>query len=56
MNAEDEAAMYKERYGRSSAVAGYKGDMEHMPQRLLIPSVNDPKLWLVKCKVNISLL
>jgi len=50
LNAEQLAAIMKDRYGRSGAAQGFKGDLEHMPQRLLIPSVNDPKLWLAKCK------
>lgn len=50
MNAEQIAALMKDRYGKSHAQS-FKGDLEHIPQRLLIPSVNDPKLWLAKCKV-----
>ncbi|KAI8926705.1 early transcription elongation factor of RNA pol II, NGN section-domain-containing protein [Entophlyctis helioformis] len=51
MNAEDIAERFKQRYGRSElARGGYRGDFDHVPQSVLIPSVNDPKLWLVRCK------
>ncbi len=49
LNAEELAEILKQRYGRTEYGA-YQGDLEHVPQRLLIPSVNDPKLWLVRCK------
>ena len=29
----------------------YPGDMNEVPQRLLMPSVNDPSLWQVRVKV-----
>lgn len=29
----------------------YTGDMNEVPQRLLMPSVNDANLWQVRCKV-----
>ena len=45
------AARLKERYGKSAAMGAFRGDMEHVPQNVLIPSVTDPKLWMVKCKV-----
>lgn len=49
------AARLKERHGRSEFRGEFRGDLEHIPQSLLIPSVNDPKLWLVRCKVAISI-
>ncbi|KAI8894347.1 hypothetical protein BC833DRAFT_605194 [Globomyces pollinis-pini] len=50
-SAEIIAERMKQRYGRSEASrGGFRGDLEHVPQDLLIPSVHDPKLWLVKCK------
>lgn len=52
MDAEQIAELMKDRYGRTDYGSTYKGDLEHVPQRLLIPSVNDPKLYLVRCKVN----
>ncbi|KAJ3224135.1 transcription elongation factor spt5 [Clydaea vesicula] len=53
VNLDQLAQDLKERYGgRSGYNREYQGDLEHVPQRLLIPSVNDPKLWLVKCKIG----
>ncbi|KAJ3182149.1 transcription elongation factor spt5 [Gaertneriomyces sp. JEL0708] len=49
MDAEEIAERMKERYGRSESLT-YRGDMEHIPQSMLMPSVEDPKLWL--CKVR----
>ncbi|KAI0062514.1 transcription elongation factor Spt5 [Artomyces pyxidatus] len=37
-----------QRYKRSSI--RYTGDMNEVPQRLLMPSVNDANLWQVRCK------
>lgn len=53
LDAEEIAARMKERYGRSDVRGTFRGDSEHVPQSVLIPSVNDPKLWLVGCKVNL---
>ncbi|KAJ8331441.1 transcription elongation factor spt5 [Batrachochytrium dendrobatidis] len=50
-NAEAIAERFKQRYGRSEMSRGaYRGDLDHVPQSVLIPSVNDPKLWLIRCK------
>jgi transcription elongation factor SPT5 len=49
-DAEQIAERLEQRYGRQD-FRGFRGDLEHVPQSLLIPSVNDPKLWLVRCKV-----
>lgn len=38
------------RYGRTTV--RYTGDMNEVPQRLLMPSVNDPSLWQVRVKVS----
>lgn len=38
-----------ERYGR--AAVRYTGDMNEVPQRLLMPSVHDASLWQVRVKV-----
>ncbi|KAG5437393.1 hypothetical protein PCANB_000824 [Pneumocystis canis] len=48
-DAERLAEEYREKYGRLSA-RFYRGDIEVVPQRLLLPSVNDPNLWAVRCK------
>eukprot|EP00842_Homolaphlyctis_polyrhiza_P004843 jgi/Hompol1/535/HPOL_004495-RA len=50
-DAEKIAERFKQTYGRGDATRSmYRGDVEHIPQSMLIPSVNDPKLWLVRCK------
>jgi transcription elongation factor SPT5 len=43
--------MLKERYGRNAA-ARYDADTDNVPQRLLMPGVNDPSLWTVRVKVS----
>jgi transcription elongation factor SPT5 len=40
-----------QRYKRSAV--RYTGDMNEVPQRLLMPSVHDANLWQVRCKVRI---
>lgn len=45
-DAEAVAESYKERYGRMR----YQGEMNQVPQRLLMPSVEDPSLWGVRCR------
>ncbi|TIA74829.1 hypothetical protein E3P77_01789 [Wallemia ichthyophaga] len=47
-DAEQIADSYKERFGRSR----YQGEMNEVPQRLLMPSVEDPSLWGVRCKTG----
>ncbi|KAI5290116.1 transcription elongation factor spt5, partial [Ascosphaera aggregata] len=47
MDAEQKAQEYKERYGRNRAAAA---DLAIVPKRLLLPSVNDPSIWAVKCR------
>jgi len=39
------------RYGR--AAVRYTGDMNEVPQRLLMPSVHDASLWQVRVKVHL---
>ncbi|KAK9237028.1 hypothetical protein V1525DRAFT_405086 [Lipomyces kononenkoae] len=48
-DAERLASEYREKYGRSAA-SKYRGEMNVVPQRLLVPSVNDPNIWGVRCK------
>ncbi len=48
-DAERLADEYREKYGRS-AVSKYRGDSNVVSQRLLLPSVNDPNIWGVRCK------
>ena len=40
-----------QRYKRSAV--RFAGDMNEVPQRLLMPSVQDANLWQVRCKVSI---
>lgn len=42
---------YTKRY-RQSAPTRYTGDMNDVPQRLLMPSVHDANLWQVRVKVS----
>lgn len=48
LDAEAAAARLKERYGRRTAVGLAKGSF--VPQNLLMPSVDDPRIWSLKCK------
>ncbi|KAK2792661.1 transcription elongation factor spt5 [Onygenales sp. PD_12] len=47
MDAEKQAQALKERYGRNRAAAA---DLVVVPKRLLLPSVDDPSIWAVKCR------
>lgn len=49
---EEMARILKERYSRNDRIVE---DMGQVPQRMLMPSVNDPNLWQIKVKVRISL-
>jgi transcription elongation factor SPT5 len=51
-DAEKIARDLQERYSRAQG-ARFKGDVDQVPQRLLMPSVEDPNLWQVKCKVRL---
>lgn len=48
MDAEKQAAALKERYGRRTTTALGSGSI--VPQNLLMPSVDDPSIWGIKCK------
>lgn len=48
MDAEKQAAAYRERYGRKANAA--LNNSSFVPQNLLMPDVNDPSIWGVKCK------
>lgn len=50
MDDEQVAAFYAQKYGGRRAQA-FKSS-EEIPQQLLLPSVTDPNLWVVKCKVR----
>lgn len=43
----------RQRHGGRTAVR-YTGDMNEIPQRLLMPSVHDPSLWQIRVKVRVS--
>ncbi|KAL4953642.1 Spt5 C-terminal nonapeptide repeat binding Spt4-domain-containing protein [Aspergillus filifer] len=49
MDAEKQAQLLKERYGRNRAAAT---DAVVVPKRLLLPSVDDPSIWGVRCKAG----
>ncbi|KAL2870246.1 transcription elongation factor spt5 [Aspergillus lucknowensis] len=49
MDAEKQAQLLKERYGRNRAAAS---DAVIVPKRLLLPSVDDPSIWGVRCKAG----
>ena len=49
MDAEKQAQMLKERYGRNRGAAT---DAVVVPKRLLLPSVDDPSIWGVRCKAG----
>ena len=48
LDAEKQAALYKERYGRAARPAA--ADAALVPKRLLLPSVDDPSIWGVRVK------
>lgn len=51
ISAEDEVRRLKDRYGRAGRNR-YDAAGDNVPQRLLMPGVNDPSLWMVKVKVR----
>ncbi|RKO97627.1 hypothetical protein CAUPRSCDRAFT_207, partial [Caulochytrium protostelioides] len=51
MDAEEIAALMKSRYGRADTTS-FKGEINYVPQSVLTPSVNDPKIWMVRCKAG----
>lgn len=50
MDLEKQAAAYKERYGRRTTTA--LSNSSFVPQNLLMPDVNDPSIWGVRCKAG----
>ncbi|KAK9426083.1 putative Transcription elongation factor SPT5 [Seiridium unicorne] len=48
-DAEKQAEIYQKRYGNRKPARGM-GDSGGVPQRLLLPSVDDPSIWGVRCK------
>ena len=49
LDAEKQAEILRQRYGKSRAGRG-RGDSTVIPKRLLLPSVDDPKIWAVKAR------
>lgn len=49
LDAEAQAEKFRQRYGRNQAAAA---DSMVIPQRLLLPSVDDPTIWGVRVKPN----
>ena len=47
LDAEKQAELLREKYGRRQTSTT---DAVHVPKRLLLPSVDDPSIWGVKCK------
>lgn len=48
MDVEETAARLKERYGRQNRASGSASGI--VPQRLLMPSADDPRIWFMKCR------
>ncbi|KAK3385388.1 hypothetical protein B0H63DRAFT_501354 [Podospora didyma] len=49
LDAEKQAEILRERYGKRAPTRGF-GDTTVVPKRLLLPSVEDPSIWAVRCK------
>ena len=49
MDAEKQAEILRQRYGNRRSAKNF-GDSAVVPKRLLLPSVDDPSIWAVKCK------
>ena len=49
MDAEKQAEILRQRYGNRRSARGF-GDATIVPKRLLLPSVDDPSIWAVRCK------
>ena len=50
MDVEETAARLKERYGRQGKATATGGAI--VPQRLLLPGAEDPRIWRMKCRPN----
>jgi len=49
LDAEKQAEILRQRYGNRRPAKGF-GDSAVVPKRLLLPSVDDPSVWAVRCK------
>ncbi|EPZ36455.1 transcription elongation factor Spt5 [Rozella allomycis CSF55] len=52
LDVEAEEQRLKQLYGRQSAFREFPIDKDKVPKQFLLPSVNDPKLWMVRCKIG----
>ncbi len=50
MDAEKQAAAYRERYGRRQPAG--MANTSFVPQHMMMPSVDDPSIWGVRCKAG----
>ncbi|RKF76324.1 Transcription elongation factor SPT5 [Golovinomyces cichoracearum] len=50
IDAERQAEILRQRYGAKGRSARGIGDSAVVPKRLLLPSVDDPSIWAVKCR------
>ncbi|CCU82900.1 Transcription elongation factor spt-5/Transcription elongation factor spt5 [Blumeria hordei DH14] len=50
MDAEKQAEILRQRYGAKGRSNRGVGDSAVVPKRLLLPSVDDPSIWAVRCK------
>ncbi|KAF7561472.1 hypothetical protein G7046_g2672 [Stylonectria norvegica] len=49
LDAEKQAEILRQRYGNRRSARGF-GGASVVPKRLLLPSVDDPSIWAVRCK------
>jgi transcription elongation factor SPT5 len=50
LDAEKQAEILRQRYANKNRSARAIGDSAVVPKRLLLPSVDDPSIWAVRCK------
>ncbi|KAE8449487.1 Transcription elongation factor spt5 [Mollisiaceae sp. DMI_Dod_QoI] len=50
LDAEKQAELWRQRYGTKNRTGRAIGDSAVVPKRLLLPSVDDPSIWAVRCK------
>jgi transcription elongation factor SPT5 len=50
LDAEKQAEILRKRYAKVRSGRGLGGDSAVVPKRLLLPSVDDPSIWAVRCK------
>lgn len=50
MDAEKQAEILRQRYGAKGRSSRGMGESTVVPKRLLLPSVDDPSIWAVKCR------